>query len=245
MDIVRRFACELATGAGDSLGDTSLLPFLLTQACNSVLGADGVGLSVHGDGPLRTPLAASNEPAATVETLQFTAGEGPCMVAAEYGLPVFASEDLLSSRWPIFYDMVVSRTPVRSLLALPLPGALRGLVVLDVCFTDAAGVARVDLVAARAIARTIADRLELADWSPRSPGLGPPWLDTPEAQARAEVWIALGMISVSETVSAVDALALLRGHAYAVDRTVDALAADVVARRTTPSQLRHDAEGDR
>lgn len=239
MTIARRFAHALATDTGDLLDDPGLLPALLTRAADSVLAADGVGLSVHEKATRRTPLAASNEPAATVERVQFTAGEGPCMVAAEFGLPVFATEKLLSSRWPLFYDMIVTQTSVRSVLALPLPGALKGLVVLDVCFIDPAGPGIIDIFAARTVARMVAERLDrAADWSLSPRSEGPPWMDTLDAQRRAVVWVAVGMVSMALTIPAPDALALLRGHAYATDRTVDDLAADLVDRHVHPDQLR-------
>jgi hypothetical protein len=46
-------------------------------------------------------------------------------------------------------------------------------------------------------------------------------------------------------VSATDALAVLRGHAYATDRTADDVAADLVERRLQPDQLCEDAGNDR
>ena len=246
MNIALYFARALATDTGDPLNDPGLLPALLTRAADSALAADGVGLSVHAKATLPTPLAASNEPAATVERMEFTAGEGPCMVAAEIGLPVFATENLLSSRWPIFYDMIVTHTPVRSVLALPLPGALKGLVVLSVCFIDPAGPSIIDIFAARTVARMVAERLHRAtDCSLALRSEGPPWISTQDAQRRNGVWIAVGMVSMALTIPAPDALALLRGHAYASDCTVDNLAADLVGRLVHPDQLREDGRDDR
>jgi len=236
VNIALRFARALATDTGDPLDDPGLPPAQLTRAADSVLAADGVGLSVHEKPTLHTPLAASNASAATVERMQFTAGEGPCMVAAEAGLPVFATENLLSSRWPVFHDMIVTQTPVRSVLALPLPGALKGLIVLDVCFIDPAGPGIIDIFAARTVARMVAQRL-------RSEGA--PWTGTLDARRRAWVGVAVGMVSMALTVPATDALALLRGRAYATDRTVDDLAADVIDGHIHPDQLREDGDEDR
>ena len=42
-----------------------------------------------------------------------------------------------------------------------------------------------------------------------------------------------------------DQAGLLRAHAYATDRTADDLAADPVARRIDPEELREDADSDR
>ncbi|MGR6967455.1 hypothetical protein ACU610_23645 [Geodermatophilus sp. URMC 61] len=79
-------------------------------------------MSIHGEPGLRTPLAASSQVAAPAERLQFTASSGPCRFAAESGFPVFATEDVLARRWPVFHDLLLTHTPLRSVLALSLPG---------------------------------------------------------------------------------------------------------------------------
>jgi len=56
--------------------------------------------------------------------------------------------------------------------------------------------------------------------------------------------MATGMVSLALQLQATDALAVLRSHAYAADRTVDALAADVVSGRLTAGQLGEDAASD-
>jgi hypothetical protein len=50
------------------------------------------------------------------------------------------------------------------------------------------------------------------------------------------------MVIFALQVPAADALALLRGHAYATDRTVDELAADLIDRRVDPVDLREERE---
>ena len=57
-----------------------------------MLPVDGVALSIHRGPDLRTPLAASSAVASLAESLQFTAGAGPCLLAAETRYPVFATE---------------------------------------------------------------------------------------------------------------------------------------------------------
>ena len=57
-------------------------------------------------------LAASSEVAATAERLQFTAGSGPCLLAAESGLPVFATEDVLARRSQASHDLLVRSSPL-------------------------------------------------------------------------------------------------------------------------------------
>jgi hypothetical protein len=58
-----------ALDADASAADPHLLPERLAHAAAVVLPVDGVGLSLHGGGGRRTPLAASSEVAATAERL--------------------------------------------------------------------------------------------------------------------------------------------------------------------------------
>ena len=69
-------------------------------------------------------------------------------------------------------------------------------------------------------------------------GPGPAWLSGPTANSRNAVFIAMGMLNVALGVTAPDALALLRGHAYATNQTVDDIAREVTNRRLLAHELR-------
>ncbi len=100
----------------------------------------------------------------------------------------------------------------------------------------------VDVLEARHVAELVSDHLSLAaDWSVWTPTEPPAWADTPAARRRGELWMAVGMLGIALDVPTTDALALLRGFAYASGRTVDDVAADLVAQRLRPEQLREDA----
>ncbi len=53
------------------------------------------------------------------------------------------------------------------------------------------------------------------------------------------------MLSLALELPAQDALAVLRGHAYAAGRTADQVATDLVERRLRADELREDADSDR
>lgn len=53
------------------------------------------------------------------------------------------------------------------------------------------------------------------------------------------------MVSLALQLEAADALAVMRGCSYAFDRTVDALADDLVAGRLAPGQLAEELGTDR
>lgn len=239
MDIAASFAMALQAERDGDGSDAELLPERLARAAAAVLPVDGVGLSVHGGPDLRTPLAASSEDIAAVERLQFTVGRGPCLLAATSGLPVFATGDLLHRRWPIFADLLVTKTPIRSILALSLPGLLRGIGGMDLYFRSADGPAAIDIAEARCVAELVSDVLgPAADWSVWTPGEDPAGPTHPAARSRGRLWMAVGMLMLAEQIPAPAALALLRARAYATDRTADDLADDLVERRISAEAFR-------
>jgi hypothetical protein len=159
---------------------------------------------------------------------------------------VFGTADLLARRWPLFHDLLLSKTRPRSVLALSLPGKLRGLGCLALLFTEPDGPYTVDAFEARRVAALIAERLEpAADWSGWDPDALPGAMATPDARRRGRLWMAVGMVMLALQLPAEDVLALLRAHAYVDDRTVDDLAADLVDRRLDPARLRGDGDPDR
>jgi hypothetical protein len=246
VSIQQEFGNALAREWARDGDDPEVLPVQLTRAAASALGVDGVGLNTHDSGGQSTPLGASGEAATTAERLQFTAGSGPCMFAASSGWPVFAPEDQLRTRWPAFHDLLVTHTAFRSVVALPLPGDLRGAGALDLYLFHPVGLVTFDALEALCVAELISDQLgHAAAWSEWTEVAAPPWTNSEAARQRARVWMATGMVSLALRLQTSDALAVLRSHAYAADRTVDDLAADLVSGRLTAQQLGQDAARDR
>lgn len=241
MDVVERFRRALDAECRAQRGDPDLLPLRLARATATVLPVDGAGLSVHGKADLRTPLAASDEAAALAERLQFTVGRGPCLLAAQLGLPVRVDEEHLAREWPVFHDLLAGHTPFRSMLALPLTGQLHGLGALSLYRTHPTGVASVRLSAVNRVARLISEHLgPAADWAAWTPHEGQGTVDTPDTRRRGRVWMAVGAVMLPLRLRTDDALALLRGYAYATGRTIDDVADAIVERRISPEHLRGD-----
>src|SRR3954471_18456075 len=187
VDVAIRFVEALDADAG---ADPDLLAERLAHAAAAALPVRGGGLSLHGEAGRGAPPAASSEGAATAERLQFTAGSGPCLLAAESGLPVFANEEILGRRWPVFHDLLVTHTLLRSVLALSLSGRLQAVGGMDLYFADPDGVTAVDVYEARCVARLVSDHLDVAaDWSVWTPTALPAWSDTPDAQRRGRLWM--------------------------------------------------------
>ena len=69
-------------------------------------------------------------------------------------------------------------------------------------------------------------------------------MDGPHAQRRANVWQAMGLVGISFGLDATDAIATMRASAIAAGRVVDDVAADIVAGRLVPADLRAAPDRD-
>ena len=244
MSIAGRFEAALAEVTEPGLDGPELLPVRLARACVRMLPVDGAGISIAGPGDRQIPLGTSSEHAASAERLQFTVGTGPCMTAQDQREPVFAVLADLRRRWPGFADLLEEHTPYRAVVGLPLREAIAGLGAIDLYFTRDDDVAAIDVFEAMAVGDLVTSELsDTAVWSSWSPCRGPDWLHGPTAQRRAAVWDALGLVSLALEMEAPEALAVLRGTAYASGRTVDEVAADVLTGALPAADLHRPAAG--
>jgi hypothetical protein len=235
VSLAERFAAALAAETDDK-DDGHLLPDRLARVAARLLEVDGAGLSVLGNAASRSPLGASSPEAARAERLQFTVGTGPCLLAHDSGQPVFVVEEDIRRRWPAFADLLLTDTPFRGVVSLPLRAPVSG--AMNLFFRDPGDVPRLDVFDALAVGDLVTSRLgDAAVWSTSSEASGPDWLHSPPARRRAAVWQAVGRTSVALDVDAAEALALLRGYAYAGGRSVDSVAADLVSGRLVPADV--------
>jgi hypothetical protein len=219
----------LAIARGDV--DDRALAMRICRECVDGLAVDGAAISLLTGSAARHTLAATDETAQLLEDLQFTLNEGACMEAAASGRPVLVP-DLLHSgevaRWPMFAAAVIERSPVRALFALPLQWGAVNLGVLDLYRVTPGGLGDeqlLDVISTTDIAALMMLGLRT---DPDHGDVG--WLDHAVAH-RAEVHQATGMVSVQMGVNVLEALALMRAHAFAHNRLLIDVARDVVARR--------------
>jgi hypothetical protein len=108
LDFARRFSTAWS--------DRPLTPDeLVAFATHAVPHAIGVGLTlVRSDGK-PTTLAASNELAGIVDSIETDCGEGPCLDAIEHDDITVANDLENDPRWPKFVERTVRETPVRSM----------------------------------------------------------------------------------------------------------------------------------
>jgi hypothetical protein len=237
--IAGRFEAALDEEATPDLSGPELLPVRLARACARTLRVDGAGLSLVDAAQQQLPLGASSDESEIAERLQFTVGAGPCMTAQETRQPVFAVEEDLRRRWPVFAYLLFGATPFRAVVALPLQPALSGVGVIDLYFRQPGDVPELDVFEALAVGELVTSALsDAAVWSAWSPDEGPTWLQGPAPRRRAAVWQAMGTVSVELDIGIPAALDLLRASAYASGRTPEDVAADLLAGRLRTADLR-------
>jgi hypothetical protein len=228
--IAERFGSALEEPTDPDLAGPELLPVRLARACARTLAVDDASLSLVDGSQQRVPLGASSAVAEVAERLQFTVGAGPCIAAQETRQPVFAVEDDLRRRWPVFAELLMEATPFRAVVALPLQPALSGAGAIDLYFRTSEEVLDLDVFEAVAVGELVTSALtDAAVWSEWSSAEGPDWLHGPAPQRRAAVWEAMGKVSVDLELGAPAALDLLRLRAYGEGRTVDDVADDLLA----------------
>jgi len=224
---VAEILSDIWTGSPDG----SSLPSALVQQCAGALPVKGVGLALMTErGPAGT-VAATDGSALTLEDLQFTLGEGPCVDASQSGRPVL-QPDLAATAprlWPAFAAGALG-AGVAAVFAFPLRvGAIR-VGVLDLYRESPGTLSPGDLREALSFAD--AATLLLLYLQTRATG------DEFSAAAvtllddRAEVHQATGIVSVQARVGLAEALVMLRARAYAEQRPVADVARDVVAGTT-------------
>jgi GAF domain-containing protein len=221
---VARILSEVVGGSCDGVG----LPDRLVTACAQALPVTGVGLVLMTAAGPAGMVAATDGPAALMEDLQFTLGEGPCVDSSRTGRPVL-QPDLARSgpgRWPGFCDGALE-AGVRAIFAFPLRvGGIR-LGVLDL-YRDRTGALSDDELGEALSFADAATTLLL--YLQEQGSSGGDHGSIPMIEDRAEVHQATGMISVQAEVSLAQALVLLRARAFAAERPITAVARDVLAR---------------
>src|SRR2546423_1143476 len=220
--------------ARESKGESVTLAHVCAAAV-TLVGVNGVGVTVRVGSSAWATMHATDETASTLEELQVTVGQGPCVDAFSDGGPVLAA-DLTAResqlRWPAFAPGALG-AGARAIFAVPLQiGAIRW-GAMDLYRSVPGGLDPDRLADALAVAECV--NILLLDGA--GDPAGPTWPHLDRTAHQAEVHQATGMLVVQLGVSAEAAFARLRGYAYAHDRKLGDVARDVVARR-----LRFDTE---
>jgi GAF domain-containing protein len=222
---VTRILAELqAKGAGDRL------PNHLCELTTDIVGVTGAGVMLMSGDIAQGSLCTTNSVSSLIADLQFTLGEGPCIDAYQQD-QVVLEPDLAHParpRWVAFTPPALD-AGVRAVFGFPLRVGSARLGALNLyqdqpdSFTDEQHADA--LVVAQIVAHWIIDTEAAA---------------TPETMERLlesgadfhfVVHNAAGMVSVQLGVSITEALIRLRAAAFAENRQVRDVAADVVSRQ--------------
>ena len=190
-------------------------------------GVDGAGVSVTTQGRSPQPVLSTDERAGRIEELQFTLGEGPCFDARATLSPVLVSDltdagEAVGARWPAFLDEALM-VGARALFAFPLGVGNTAVGTLDLYRTTPGPLSARQLSASLATADSLGNAL-LTEHPLEGDLERSGWL-------RMTVHQAAGMVMVQMGGTIEDALLTLRASAYGEGRSVNDLAADVVAGR--------------
>ena len=217
---------EWIGAAHDGDGPASLAA--LCRAAVRWLGVDGASVTVSGGPAARELLFATDELTAQLDELVFTTGEGPGAADFRFGSPMLIPDlEAVAGRWPGFVPAAV-RAGARAMFALPLQaGAIRvGVLSLYRSLPGSLTPAELgDVLTFADIALQMV--LDAAAGISNSPAYRP--LDG-LSDSRAEVYQAIGMISVQLGVSLEEAFVRLRARAFADSVALADIAGDVVSR---------------
>ncbi|MEV2210808.1 GAF and ANTAR domain-containing protein [Streptomyces sp. NPDC050997] len=208
------------------------IPGRLCTVAVELLPVIGASVSLRSDG-MPVQLGASSDQASHLSEVQATLGEGPCTYAAEIGAPVLAS-DLTSGRdarrWPVFAQQATA-AGVQAVYSLPLGNDAVCVGTIDLYRRAPGGLTAEEVRTAQLVADVMtAALMALPRGEENGYGGEEPWLSG-LATDHDEIYQAIGMIMVQLGVASDEALARLRAHAFANNRTALELAHDVVSHK--------------
>ncbi len=226
MAVTRRLATIV--GLLGFIEDPSATLGWLCHAFAAYLGMGGAAVALIPNSHDPGNIAASDAWASFVAELQFRSGEGPTIDAHRERRPVFEAELAKATRWPDFASQAVA-AGVEAVFALPLQIGAASFGVLTF-YRDRPGQLSGDLLADALAMADLACEVTLCLQAQVPPGSLHEVIEA-LATERTVVYQAAGMIAVQLGVGLEQAMALLRGRAYASGRAVQDVASDVVARR--------------
>ena len=195
----------------------------LCRSAIDLLGVSGVALTIAYTGPERVTLCATDDRAARLEDLQDVLGQGPGPAVYRTGVyvdVVLGQED--DGRWPELAQAVRDQLGPMRVHALPVRPHDEVLGVLT-CHQPPKDELRLESPTAQFLADAIGVAL-LHDPTSHDFTGSSPWM------SRAAVHQATGMVMAQLRINGEDALALLRAHAFAADRTLLETSSSVVRR---------------
>lgn len=220
-DLMSRLVVGVVAGAAEG----TPLAMRLCRAAVGILDADGGAVTLAYTHIERVTLCATDATARRLEEIQDVLAQGPGPEAYSTGSYTRLDVDgdtVTDSRWPMLHSSTVADLGALTLHAIPMGRGSESIGVLSLYCT---GPGRdIDLESAAVLGLAVGAAL-LADAPTQSDAGQGGWSE------RAGVHQATGMVVAQLGIGAEDATALLRAHAFAQDRDLSTVAAEVVSRR--------------
>lgn len=212
-------------------GTVESLQRLCRTAAHELLGS-GAAVSVMTELGLPAMAVGSDARTEMIEELQATLGEGPCMAAFHSRLPVLVPdiEAEAALRWP-GYSPAVRALGVRAVFAFPLQVGTARLGAFDVFRVESGPLTPAALESALSFAEEATRTL--LDGQEKSGDAATPGGVAEASDAHLVVHQAQGMVMIQLGVGLTEALARMRAYAYVSDRSLGAVAREIVARTIT------------
>lgn len=206
------------------------------QGCTDLLSVDGASITlISGATGLREMLYASDETSAAVEQLQLGLGEGPCFAAVQRCRPVQVADLAVDPAvaWPVF-AIEATTQPVAAIFTFPLHSSGNAFGVMDLYRRTPGRLTAEQFDAALSLA-DIATTAVLLRFTSAEVDVDELLIELPHHCAI--VHQAAGMLIAAHRIPAAQALARLRGHAFAVGASVEQVATDLTSRRSDVSVI--------
>lgn len=210
--------------------DAVSLPKRVCALCVRRLSLCAASVALISAPQSRGALAVAGRLSGQVEDLQFALGEGPCVEAFDHGVPAL-EPDLAAgglARWPGFARAALA-LGVRAAFAVPLQVGAARIGALDLARDTPGPLADVELAEVLTLADVTTSAVLFLQAGAPNGALGAALRQA--GSERIAVHQATGMVSAQLGIPVADALARLRAFAIAAERSLDGVAADIVARR--------------
>ena len=200
----------------------------LCLACVDALPVSGAGLVLMSGNRSLDFIAVSDEVSDSVQQMEYTLGEGPCVSAYRTKAPVFDADlaDDRATEWPEFRRAALA-AGIHAAFGFPLRMGRICIGALNL-YNDRAGALTDGQVADAVVVAEFATRSVLA-WQGAAPSGTLAWQLKQAHNHGVEVHQATGRISRQMKVSIDDAMALLRAYAFSHDRPIGDVAVEVAS----------------
>jgi GAF domain-containing protein len=223
-DRLLRIVTEVTAAASSGAGTAHLC-----EVSRKIVDVSGAGIMLMSGGVQRGSLCTTDSVSSTIEELQFTLGEGPCLDAYRHRRPVL-EPDLFSpheKRWPVF-SAAALEVGVRAVFGFPIELGETRVGALNL-YRDSPGPLTDDQHGDASLLADVAAQAIVDMQAEAASGVVAAALER-DADLQLVVHQATGMVSAQLEIPVTDALDRLRAFAFAHHLSLGIVAARVVRR---------------